>query len=93
MLSRILAILALLFSILFLPLWVSVILALGAMIYFSFFLEAVFLFLLSDFLYAVPEERYYGTVFTSFIVSFLVLLLIEGVKKKVRMHPKKNNDY
>ncbi|MEK7104512.1 MAG: hypothetical protein AAB868_00550 [Patescibacteria group bacterium] len=82
---RILASLILVLSILFLPFWVSVVLALVGMAYFSFFWESVFLFFLSDLLYGVSETRFFNVFFVSLIVSFLALIIIELLKKKIRV--------
>jgi len=84
MIQRILASLILLFSILYMPFWLSVILALAGMAYFSFFWEATVLFLLSDLLYGVSEARFFNIFFISFLTSLLVLILIEMVKRKLR---------
>lgn len=67
------------------PFWVSVILALAGMAYFSFFWEAVVLFLLSDLLYGVAEVRFLNLFFVSFLVSLLILIAIELLKKKLRV--------
>jgi len=85
MLLRILASIALLFSILYMPLWLSALIAILAMVYFSFFWEGVVLFFLLDLLYGVGESRYLGVFFVSFIVSLAVFLVIELIKKKVRV--------
>lgn len=69
------------------PLWVSVVLALVGMLYIPVFLEAVFLFLLSDALYGVKEDKLFGITFVSFIISALVLLIIEILKKKLKFYP------
>lgn len=82
---RILASLLLLLSILYMPLWLSAILALVGMLYFSFFWESVVLFFLSDLLYGVREARFFNIFFVSLIVSFLVLVLIELLKRKIRV--------
>jgi len=86
MLLRILAFIVLLLSILFMPFWVSVILALAGMIYFSIFWEAVILFLLSDLLYGAREAKFSGVVFISFILSLVVLIIIEFMKKKIKFY-------
>ena len=83
---RILASVILLFSILFLPLWVSVVLAFAGMIYFSKFFEAVVLFLLSDALFGASEEKFYGMVFVSFFTFLIALILIEIFKKKLKFY-------
>jgi len=66
------------------PFWLSVILALAGMVYFSFFWESVFLFFISDLLYGVKEARFFNIFFVSLIVSFLTLIIIELLKKKLR---------
>jgi hypothetical protein len=86
MLLRILASILLLFSILFMPFWVSVVLALASMVYFSFFLEAVFLFLLLDLLYGVRAVKFSGLIFISFIVTAIILIIVEITKKKLKYY-------
>ncbi|OGI94510.1 hypothetical protein A3A03_02320 [Candidatus Nomurabacteria bacterium RIFCSPLOWO2_01_FULL_40_18] len=81
---RILASIVLLFSILFMPFWVSVILALAGMAYFSFFWEAVLIFLLSDMLYGAPEIKLFHMIYVSFGSALIVLILIELFKQKLR---------
>lgn len=87
---RILATIILLFSILFLPFWVSVILALGGMLYFQKYWEAVALFLLSDALYGASEAKFFGMVFVSFFISLFALLVIEELKKRLKFYPHLN---
>jgi hypothetical protein len=70
------------------PFWISIVLALAGMIYFSFFWESVVLFFLSDLLYGVNEARFFNMFFISLIVSFLVLIIIELLKKKIRVSKK-----
>jgi hypothetical protein len=66
------------------PFWVSIILALAGMAYFSFFWEAVILFFLSELLYGVNEIRLSNIFFISLIIPFATLLIIEFLKKKLR---------
>ena len=94
MILRISASILLLFSILFMPFWVSVILAFASMIYFSKFFEATILFFLSDLLYGTKETKGFPIIFTSFIMDIIVLIIIETMKKKVKFyssHDNKNN--
>lgn len=86
MLIRILAAAVLLFSVLFMPLWVSAILALAGMFYFHIFWEAVLLFLISDLLYGVKDTRLWNLYFVSFFISLILILIIEIVKKKLRYY-------
>jgi len=85
MVLRILASLVLLLSILYMPFWLSIILALAAMVYFSFFWESIILFFLSDLLYGTSEIRFLNIFFVSTIISFLFLIIIELLKKKIRI--------
>lgn len=85
MMTRILASFILLLSILYMPFWLSVILALIAMAYFSFFWESVALFFLSDSLYGISEIRFFNVFLLSTIISILVLIIIELIKKKLRV--------
>ena len=85
MIVRILASLVLLISVLFWPFWISIILALAGMIYFSFFWESVVLFLLSDLLFGASEAKFFNILFISTIISLIVLIVIELLKKKIRI--------
>jgi len=84
MLLRISASIVLLISVLFLPFWVSVILGLVFVGYFKLFIEAVFLFLLSDLLYGAKEAKFFEVTFVSFIIAVICFILIESLKKKLR---------
>ena len=86
MVIRILTSFALLFSILFLPLWVSVLIAFGGMIYFPMFAEAVVLFLLSDLLYGAHVAKYGEMVFVSFFIFLAAMLVLETFKKKLKFY-------
>ncbi|MEK7088901.1 MAG: hypothetical protein AAB913_02105 [Patescibacteria group bacterium] len=83
--KRILVFLILLLSILYMPFWLSIILILIAMAYFLFFLEGIVLFFLSDLLYGTSEIRFLNIFFISTIISFLFLIIIELLKKKIRI--------
>lgn len=85
MVIRILSFFILLTSILYLPFWVSVILILGAMVFFSYYWEGVIIFFLSDLLYGVKEIKFFNLYFISLILSFALLLIIEFIKKKIRV--------
>ena len=86
MVLRILASVIILVSVLFMPFWLSVILALAAMVYFSYFVEAVALFLLSDLLYGVKEAKFFGAIFVTFLIAVVCLVLLETIKKKLKFH-------
>ncbi len=86
MLIRISAVILVLFSVLFMPFWLTILLVLAGMFYFSIFWEAVVLLLLSDFLYGVGEIRFQGVVFVSSIIATIVLLAIEALKKKLKFY-------
>lgn len=86
MILRILASVILLFSMLFMPLWVTAILALAGIIYFSVFWEAIVLFFLSDLLYGTNEAKFNDVFFITFFISLIVLILMEFLKKKLRFY-------
>ncbi len=86
MILRVIASLLLLTSILFWPFWISVILGLAFMAYFSLYVEAVFLFLLSDLLFGAVEAKLFGVLGVSFFVSIIFFVLIEIIKTKLRLN-------
>ena len=88
MIVRFMASISLLFSVLFMPLWVSVILALVGILYFSFFIEAIIIFLLLDLLYGVPQIKFFSVVFVSSIVILVCLVILELLKGKLRFYSK-----
>ncbi|MDQ5954240.1 MAG: hypothetical protein QG583_168 [Patescibacteria group bacterium] len=71
------------------PFWVSIIIGLAGVILFPFFIEGLFLFLLSDLLYGVEQDRFHGILFLSSIIILCIILLLEGLKKKLKFY---NND-
>ena len=79
--------LILLFSILFLPFWFSIILGFFGIFYFSFFVEAVILMFLSDLLYGIQKEKFLNMYFISFLFFFLIIFVIEFIKKKIKFYP------
>lgn len=86
MLIRILTSIILIFSILFLPFWLSAILVFAGMAYFSFFWEGVGILFISDLLYGVRETKFYGVIFVSLIVGVIMLAVIEIFKKKLKFY-------
>jgi len=86
MLLRISFSVALLISVLFLPLWLSLLLALAGMFYFPIFLEGLVLLLLSDLLYGVEEARFLNITFVSLVMGGVALILVEFLKKKLKFY-------
>jgi uncharacterized membrane-anchored protein YitT (DUF2179 family) len=72
-----------------LPFWVSSLLAIAGMFYFNLFIEAVIIFLMSDFIYGVSEQKFHDNMFVSFLVSMILLTIIEIVKRKLKFYPEK----
>jgi len=77
---------AVLLSILFLPFWVSIVLALLGIIFFSIFWEVVAIFFLSDLLYGIQEAKLFNIYFFSFTLSLVLLICIELLKKKLKFY-------
>ena len=88
MAQRILLSILILISILFFPLWVSVIFALFGIIYFEVFWEAVLLFFISDLLFGVKETRFFDITIVSTVFTAIVLILAEFTKKKLKFYKK-----
>lgn len=86
---RIILNLLLLLSVLFMPFWVSVLVGLAGIILFPFYIEALILFLLSDLLYGVEQDRFHGILFLSSIIILCSILLLEGLKKKLKFYDNK----
>jgi len=57
------------------------------MIYFPFFLEAVFLFILSDLLFGLKETAPFGIIFFSSVIALIFSIILELLKKKLRFQP------
>lgn len=88
MTKRIVFSLILLISILLMPIWVSVLLALFGMLYFSKYWEAVVLFFISDVIFGAKEIGLLKTTLTSAFISLVALILIELLKKKLKFYRK-----
>lgn len=86
MLVRILASFLLLFSVLFMPFWLSVLLAVFFMFYFNIYWEAIVVFFLSDLLYGVKEPKFNEMIFVSLVTATIALLIIEALKKKLKYY-------
>ena len=84
MILRVIASTILFLSVLFMPFWFSIILALAGMIYFSYFIEAPVLLLLSDLLYGVPSMNLLKIIFMPFVLASSYLFVVEFIKKKIR---------
>ncbi|MEX2052179.1 MAG: hypothetical protein WD991_00595 [Candidatus Paceibacterota bacterium] len=80
-------VLILLFSVLFLPFWLSALIAFLGILYFHIFLEAVVLFFLSDLLYGVGEPKLFGIYIASTLTSLLILAIIEILKRRLKFYP------
>ena len=74
------------------PFWVSAILGISGIIYFNFFIEATALALVSDLLYGIKEERYFGLVFVSFVSTTIVLIISEIIKKQIKKDAKNEKE-
>ncbi len=86
MVLRILASIILLWSVLFMPFWLTVLLAIAGIIYFHLFFEALGAMLLSDLLFGTHEVKFSGIVFVSFVASIIFLIAAELIKKKLKFY-------
>lgn len=83
---RLLASVVMLISVLFMPWWITVILALICMAYFDHFFEAIGLLFLSDILFGIPESKFFGLIFVSTISGIIALVFVELMKKKLKFY-------
>ena len=82
---RILFSILLLLSVLFMPFWLTAILALFGMAYWNVYAEGVALLLLSDLIFGAEVERFQYFTFVSTSLSLACLIFIEFLKKKMRV--------
>lgn len=82
---RIIAVVALLFSVLFCPFFVSAALGALSIIYFSKYYEGAAVFFISDLLFGSSVGRFSGIYFVSGISALLLLFIVEFLKKKMRI--------
>ncbi len=78
----------LLFSVLFLPYWFSLLLALVGVFYFDLYFEALALLFIADTLYGAKELRYFGFTFVTFLLGGVFLALSEFMKNKLKFYHK-----
>lgn len=83
---RIISLIILLFSVLFLPFWVTLILAICGIVYFSIFIEAPIVLLLADLLYGIQEAKLFDMHFFLFLLTIVLLVGIEILKKKLKFY-------
>jgi len=88
MVFRIIYFFVFLISITFFPFWLSVILAVFGVIYFSVFWEMIPLLVLSELLFGTHKNTHSFAIFISFFVALIVLILAEILKKKLKFYPK-----
>lgn len=81
---RILAVLALLFSVLFLPFIVSLVLGAVLALRFRYFAELPIVLLFADIIYAVPEARFLGVTLISFFLGVGIVSIAEIVRTRIR---------
>lgn len=85
--ARVLFSLILLLSVLFAPLWLSLLLVVFGMFYFFMFFEGIVIFLVSDLIFGVAERGYFGIVFSSAVIALVLFVIIEISKKKLKFYP------
>jgi len=87
MAQRIILSILLLLSILFLPFYISVALAVVGIVYFPLYWEVVALFFISDLLYGAEREIFSDIISVGTFIAIALLLVGEGLKKKLRFYP------
>ncbi len=82
--KRIAANLVLVIALFFAPWWVTLTLGIIATFYFSFYYELIVAGALFDILYGVTADATFGYNVLGFLVTTVVFLLIERIKKELR---------
>ncbi len=84
MIKRILGNLLLIIALFFAPWWFTLTLGIIATFYFSSYYEIIVLGTLFDILYGVTVSATFGYNVLGFLVTTIVFLLIERIKKEIR---------
>ncbi len=90
MILRILASLILSASLITMPFYFSLILAILFIFYFRFFLEALVLMLLSDLIFGVQMDKFWNIRLVSFLICLIIFIFLEILKKRLIL---KQNDF
>ena len=85
---RILTSCLILISVLFFPFWISILLAILAIVYFNFYWEAIVLFFISDLMFGIKEVRFINVSLVSTIIVMIILVLTDLIKKKLKFYNK-----
>ncbi|KKS44558.1 hypothetical protein A3I25_02015 [Candidatus Nomurabacteria bacterium RIFCSPLOWO2_02_FULL_42_17] len=83
---RILANIALLVAVLWLPFWVTVLLVLVGLFYFRNYYEALIALLLIDLIYGVPLARWGGWPLVSFSIGIVLFIGAEILKRRLKFY-------
>lgn len=78
---RVLLTVGLLISVVVFPVWLSVILALIGVVFFKNFYEIIVAAFAHDFLFGTAEHQIFGVFFFATILSLIVLIITEALKK------------
>ncbi len=81
---RILASIILLFSVLFMPFWVSAGLACIGIFLFHYFVEASIFLLIADGLFGTHDKY----LFVGFLAAIVVMCIVELIKRKIKFYDK-----
>ncbi len=73
------------------PFWFYFLLALFGIFYFKFYLEAFFIFLISDLSYGVNMDKTFNIKFFQSLIIFVLLLIAEFIKKNSKFYKKEND--
>lgn len=88
MAKRILFTLFLFITALFAPFWFTYFLGAFGIFVFKKYWEILPIFLISDFVFAVPTDRFWGLPYVSFLCAVLLLFSIEVLKTRLRFYQK-----
>jgi len=82
--QRIILDIILLLSVLFLPWWITIILALALVFYFKLYYEFIIAAVLTDMLYGVPKAWLFDLAIMYTTFSIVLFILVQWIKTRLR---------
>ena len=68
------------------PFWATLVIGAGLMLYFPFYIEAIFLFLLSDLMFGVSTPKLFGIKYTTLIIGLILFFAIKFIKSETKFY-------
>lgn len=86
MTKRIIVSVILLLSATYMPFWLTAIIALGGIVYFRYYIEAIIIMFLVDLLFGAEVKMFHGFHFAASISALIILLIAEYIRERTRLN-------